>query len=308
LGMRREKQRGHPAMTQHDLRNPPSETQGPPVRKRGMPAGRVAKRIAHFSRVAAVVVTDQPSGLGHLGQPFVKQPVAHAEAALDLGGARERPCLDQIQHCQRPSAAQQPADMGMQPSAHASNLPKSAGLPRGFLRACSSCTGDGRARKTTRRRCMMRIWVALTAIVGLTAIAQAEDLRLPPDYTSWHHAKTLVLKPSHPLAKDFGGIHHIYVNDRGWDAYLKGGPMPQGSVLIFDLYEAEDSPDALAEGKRKFVGMMKKTGRGRFNGWRYEVFAGPNLRPQHPDQAKCHACHMQAKDRDFVFSSFTHGR
>lgn len=155
---------------------------------------------------------------------------------------------------------------------------------------------------------MHAVVLILSMFLVMPQMARADDLALPEDYTSWHHAKTLVLKPGHELADPFGGIHHIYVNDKGWKAYLKGGPMPKGTVLIFDLYEANDGPTALSEGKRKFIGMMKKAGGKANNGWRYEVFAGPGLKAQHANEQSCHACHMQAKERDFVFSSFTHGR
>lgn len=148
----------------------------------------------------------------------------------------------------------------------------------------------------------------LTAIAFLPGISIAGNLDFPEGYTGWHHAKTLILKANHPLADPFAGLHHIYVNDKGWKAYLSGGPYPKGSILVFDLYEVNDMDNAIAEGKRKFIGVMKKTGEKHLNGWRYEVFAGPGLKAQKANEQSCHACHAQQKTRDFVFSAFTHGR
>lgn len=155
----------------------------------------------------------------------------------------------------------------------------------------------------------MKIWKLAVALSILMPVgAQAGDsIPFPEGYTHWHHVKTLVLKPGHTLYDNFGGIHHVYANDKAFESMTKEKTYPKGSILVFDLFKAEDSETALAEGERKFVGVMKKVGGRQLDGWRYEVFAGPNLQPQRPKGESCHACHMQAKDRDFVFSSFMHG-
>ena len=55
----------------------------------------------------------------------------------------------------------------------------------------------------------------------------------------------------------FGGIHHIYANDKAIEGY-RNELFPDGAVIIFDLLEAEHSDNAVTEGSRKVVGVMHK--------------------------------------------------
>jgi hypothetical protein len=59
---------------------------------------------------------------------------------------------------------------------------------------------------------------------------------LPLDYRSWTHTKTaLRLDPT----KNNSGLHHIYANPQALQALKAGGPYPEGSRLVFNLYEAK---------------------------------------------------------------------
>lgn len=152
---------------------------------------------------------------------------------------------------------------------------------------------------------------ALIALVGAVATlpALADDTAVPyPDgYRDWHHVKSMVIEEGHPLFGAFGGIHHIYANPAALSGY-RSGRFPDGSVIVFDLLEAQSGGNAVTEGPRKVVGVMHKdaTKYAATGGWGYEGFAGGDRskRAVGADAATaCHACHQAQKATDYVFST-----
>lgn len=141
-------------------------------------------------------------------------------------------------------------------------------------------------------------------LVSLPLISEGGNIVLPNDYKSWNHVKSMVIKEGHPLFGSFGGIHHIYANNNAVKGYEKG-KFPIGSIIVFDLFEAIDANNAITEGDRKFIGVMKRTNSSpKTSGWIYEVFAGDKLKAKGVDGAKnCHGCHISASKNGFVFSS-----
>ncbi|TJY59754.1 cytochrome C [Sinimarinibacterium sp. CAU 1509] len=151
----------------------------------------------------------------------------------------------------------------------------------------------------------------LLAAVFLTSAAPtlAGDAAVPyPDnYRNWHHVKSMVIEEGHPLFGAFGGIHHIYANPKALEGY-KTGKFGDGSVIVFDLLEANRSDNALNEGARKVAGVMHKDAKkyAATGGWGFEGF-GAGARDKRvvgSDAATaCFGCHAPQKDSDFVFSS-----
>lgn len=68
----------------------------------------------------------------------------------------------------------------------------------------------------------------------------------------------MVIQQGHPLYDSFGGIHHIYANEKALKAMKNGKTNPDGSVLIFDLMDARSENNAIVEGPRKVLGVMQK--------------------------------------------------
>lgn len=157
----------------------------------------------------------------------------------------------------------------------------------------------------------MRYWFIVTIMIisiginFLTSIAKSEanNISMPLNYKSWHYVKTMVINEGHPLFDPFGGIHHIYANETAVKGY-KSNKFLSGSVLVFDLYASIDKGNAIIDGNRKFIGVMKKVDNApKTDGWIYEVFAGEALEPKGVNYAKaCHECHSNVKSRDYVFS------
>ncbi len=144
---------------------------------------------------------------------------------------------------------------------------------------------------------------SLLAAASLPVLA---DVAYPTGFRQWDHVKSMVINPGHPLYDAVGGMHHIYGNPKAMAGY-KAGRFADGSVIVFDLFEAVGKDNAVSEGARKAVVVMAKDSR-KFratDGWGYQVF-DPKTGKGGLDakaQADCHACHRAQKDKDFVFSA-----
>jgi len=147
------------------------------------------------------------------------------------------------------------------------------------------------------------------AVLGASLTASAADpapVPYPTGYRDWHHVKSMVINPGHPLYGAFGGIHHIYGNAKAVAGY-KAGKFPDGSVIVFDLLTATTADNAIVEGPRKVVGVMHKDARkwAATGGWGFEGFKGDS-KTERAVGAKaaeaCFACHAPQKERDYTFS------
>src|SRR5258706_3060873 len=99
--------------------------------------------------------------------------------------------------------------------------------------------------------------VVLALVVGSAVFAKDTKpadpgVKSPKSYREWSHSKSMVIfSDKHPLFNAFGGIHHIYVNDIARKAAKAHEPYADGSVIVFDLLEANESDGAYTEGVRK---------------------------------------------------------
>ena len=121
------------------------------------------------------------------------------------------------------------------------------------------------------------------------------------------HVKSLELKAKHPLFKDFGGLHHIYVNNTGLETLKKGGLYADGSVFVFDLIDVKSDDAATAEANRKVLGVMYKNANtfSATGGWGFEGFKGDSRdRLVAGKHEACFGCHASEKSSDFVFSKY----
>jgi hypothetical protein len=145
---------------------------------------------------------------------------------------------------------------------------------------------------------------AALAAVAAGAFAGDAKVAYPDGFRDWKHVKSMVINKGHPLFDAVGGMHHIYANKKALDGYKKG-KFADGSVIVFDLFEAVDKDNAVAEGNRKAVVVMIKNAKAfkATDGWGYEVFADRKGTLDAKAQADCHACHTSQKGKDFVFSA-----
>lgn len=161
---------------------------------------------------------------------------------------------------------------------------------------------------------MTRVFFAATAtaLVLTAATSSFADPKLvayPDGYRHWTHVKSMLIKENHPLFDAFGGIHHIYANDKALNGY-RTGKFPDGAAIVFDLLDVKQSGDgAVVEGDRKVVGVMERDSAAfaETGGWGFEGFAGGSSEKRVVGDnaaAACFACHEAQAGDDFVFSAF----
>ncbi|MGH1537456.1 MAG: cytochrome P460 family protein [Gammaproteobacteria bacterium] len=150
--------------------------------------------------------------------------------------------------------------------------------------------------------------VVITLILGIIAQASGSLIEYPTDYRNWTHIKSMIIQEGHPLHASFGGIHHIYANNKALQGY-QSGKFPDGSTIIFDLLESVESDNSITESKRKVLGVMQKNAQKFTNtaGWGFEGFGAgdPESRVVGADyEAACFSCHISQKENDYVFSKW----
>jgi hypothetical protein len=102
------------------------------------------------------------------------------------------------------------------------------------------------------------------------------------------------------------GMHHIFANDKAVDGYASGS-FTDGSMIVYELREAQQKNGVIFEGERKRVDVMIKDSRlyKDTGGWRFERFWGADqMRNAIQDSgASCFQCHSKANMHGFVFSN-----
>jgi hypothetical protein len=150
----------------------------------------------------------------------------------------------------------------------------------------------------------------ISLVILLTAAhgAWAQDggkVKYPAGYRQWAHVKSMVIEQGHPLHEAFGGMHHVYANEKALKALQAGkGRYPDGAVFVFDLLEAVEKDNAIVEGSRKVVGVMQRDAKrfAKTGGWGFEGFKGDTRERAVADMGSCFECHAPQKERGYVFS------
>jgi cytochrome P460 len=150
--------------------------------------------------------------------------------------------------------------------------------------------------------------VILAWVLNLMA-ADNGAVAYPLGYRDWAHVKSALVDPKNPAAGRYGGLHHIYANEKAMEGY-RTGQFPDGSVIVFDLLETRDNAGATTEGPRKFIDVMAKDSQryAETGAWGFEEFTGDSRTDRAlTAQAKidCYKCHTRQKDHGFVFSTLS---
>jgi hypothetical protein len=157
------------------------------------------------------------------------------------------------------------------------------------------------------RTTAVAVALVLAAAPMTGTAADSSDVAFPEGYRAWSHVKSMVINEGHPLYEAVGGLHNIYANPDALRGYRGDESFADGSVIVFDLFEAVDADHAIAEGKRKAVIVMEKNSAyGNTDGWGYQVFDPATKQPtlDAKGAADCHGCHTGQKAEDFVFSAW----
>ena len=149
-------------------------------------------------------------------------------------------------------------------------------------------------------------WILLfLSALSLTVLFAAEAVQFPDNFRRWVHVGTGVILPGSPLPESEQGMHHIFANPKATDGYASGN-FADGSVIVYELREAQQKNGVIFEGERRRIDVMikdsslyKSTG-----GWRFERFMGNDQAQDavHDSGTSCFECHSNAKAHGFVFS------
>jgi hypothetical protein len=82
-----------------------------------------------------------------------------------------------------------------------------------------------------------------------------------------------------PLPESEQGMHHIFANQKGIDGY-SSGDLADGSLIVYELREAQQKNRVIFEGERRRVDVMIRDSRlySSTGGWRFEWFWGNDRR------------------------------
>jgi len=143
--------------------------------------------------------------------------------------------------------------------------------------------------------------VIASFIIASSITAWAGEEALPKDLDSFTYTGSLVIPDKNsPLF----GFFHYSMNKKGLAAFKKGGPYPDGTTIVGKVYEVVSSPvGGMIEGKRlRYSYMRKDISAKETGGWIFAVFSADGKFIQKDVKTACFACHMAAKDSDYVFS------
>lgn len=149
--------------------------------------------------------------------------------------------------------------------------------------------------------------VLLATAFSAQAVGDSASVDYPSGYRAWQHLKSMIIQPGHPLENPFGGIHHIYANEKAMEG-LTSGTYEEGAVFVFDLLNYDNSNNTIVETERKRIDVMQFDSQkfAATDGWGYDTFVRDST-TERLDQdvvTACYACHMGAKPSNYVFSKY----
>jgi hypothetical protein len=161
-------------------------------------------------------------------------------------------------------------------------------------------------------RTKVLLFVAAAASLGtLIAQAQKKPAIAYPDYPNdprhWRHVRTMVIYSKDSKLYDrFGGLHNVYVNDLGWEAFRLNRTFPDGSMFAMELYDISSAQGTIQPRGRKFLAVMKKNAKlyRDTGGWGFEIFKGDEKTGSLKDMKECFSCHTSQKSKDYVQSAY----
>jgi cytochrome P460 len=149
-------------------------------------------------------------------------------------------------------------------------------------------------------------WIFLSlAALSLIVLYGAESVQYPENFRRWIHVGTGVIMPGGPIPESEQGMHHIFANQKAIDGY-SSGDFADGSIIVYELREAQQKSGVIFEGERRRVDVVIKDSRlySSTGGWRFERFWGNDQTQDaiHDSGTSCFECHSKAKAHGFVFS------
>jgi len=152
------------------------------------------------------------------------------------------------------------------------------------------------------------------------------ELMLPADFQTWvfvganmgleyRDAAAKEAPPEKEAGKEVkvGNFHNVYINPEAYEHYRKTRTFPEQTILVLDIYHAEQGDpksivsEGLFPGRHKEIAVaVKNSARpdGSKTDWAYYDFPPDQSTARaFPDKA-CYDCHLQHADEDNVWTQF----
>src|SRR3990172_7275944 len=142
--------------------------------------------------------------------------------------------------------------------------------------------------------------ISLVVILGAVAWTQERrgGNRLPLDLDFYTYIGSFAMPDT---GSPIYGMHHFYMNKRGFDAFKKRTVYPDGTIIVGKAYDIVPAYDGMNEGKQIYYTYMRKESRTKeakeTGGWIFDLFNAEGT-PMERDLKDCFACHLLAKDSD----------
>jgi hypothetical protein len=151
--------------------------------------------------------------------------------------------------------------------------------------------------------------LASVAALLLSAVAaRAGDpapLKLPRDYRSWAHVRSMVVTDPE---EGMYGFHNVYANPAALRVLRSdNSPVvyPDGATFVVSIFEVKQEKGLVVAGtKQRDVVQVKDAKARSTGGWRFASF-DPSGKPVKIDPGTCAACHAGATETDRVFTRYT---
>jgi hypothetical protein len=152
------------------------------------------------------------------------------------------------------------------------------------------------------------------------------ELLRPEEYRGWIFVGTTIgLKYAHPgdgikprpsddyTKSTLGDFHNVYLDPKAYGVYVRTGEFPDGTMLVMDVYKAEQREPqnvvtgGLFPGEQKEIEVAVKNSK-RPDGWKtdwayYAFPKGQASAKPFPDAA-CYQCHLKHASDDNVWVQF----
>lgn len=133
----------------------------------------------------------------------------------------------------------------------------------------------------------------------------AGEVAYPAGYREWTHVKSAFVGPAHASFKTVGGFHHIYANGKAMAGY-RTRVFPEGSVVVFDRLESNESAGRFDEAGRRQIDVMVRDSVqfAATGGWGFQTFARNTTERVAPSPQQCFSCHDRLQKDGLVLSRY----
>lgn len=194
------------------------------------------------------------------------------------------------------------------------------------LVAIAVWTTSSDSQETPRRGATERAKETTSAVPRSPQYTDAGELKLPEDFSTWVFVgSNLGLEYREDASKEAAAdknddkqlkaanFHNVYINPEAFEHFSETGKFPDKTVLVLDIYKAEEGEprsivaNGLFPGKRKEIAVAVKNSAlpgGVKADWAYYDFPLDQKTAKAFPEKACYDCHLQHASDDNVWVQF----